>query len=118
MIQREFHRIDLASPVRLLLGPQKGIEADCCNISMGGLCVLSEVRLEPGQLSKIRLPFTFDGKDYTFMSSVKTKWCYRSTTEDGKWEAGLFFYDLTQENKCLLVMLILQIINGDGEERN
>jgi two-component system chemotaxis response regulator CheY len=86
-------------------GTELFLESYCCDISLGGLKLLTPASIEPGQQVELEVHFPEDVREPFLVQGV-VKWCLPSEEFNEKFHAGISFTSLGEEQYAAVKQLI------------
>ena len=115
--QRNYPRIDLHSPVTLIVNNQPIEGATCLNVSMGGMCIEAKTTVEEQQNGVVEFDYDILDEKICFKGEFVIRWIKPSDPGTEKTQFGLQFtyYDSTNLTN-LARIIITQISKNENND--
>jgi len=116
-IQRNYPRIDLRSPVTITVNDRVLEDAECINISMGGMCIQVDEAIEQQQKGTVEMEYDCGDEKVTFKGDFVIRWIKPVTAERPEKQFGLqFTYYDAKSLSNLARIIITQISENEYQE--
>lgn len=112
IIRRNYQRIPLHIPVTIIINDRTLHEAECKNISMGGMCISVEgASVENQENGKVELQYHCNEETITFKGEFTVRWLH--VREKKHCDFGLQFTYYDPSNSTNLARIVLYQLNSE-----